>query len=157
MANYPMSTGRTNPLSGSSTLPRLLGYAGLIPFITFAIGCWYPLPYVTQPLEILIAYGAIILAFMGAIHWGVEMTSSKPPLSSAYWVSIIVALLAWVSLLLDPKSALMILLISFVLLLLFDYAVSETQHFPNWYIPMRIPLTLVVVACLIATLQSPLI
>jgi len=60
-------------LTGSETTAKALGYAGLIPFVVFSIGCWIPLPYVTNAPYILITYGAVILSFMGAVHWGVAM------------------------------------------------------------------------------------
>ena len=55
----------------------MLGYAGLIPFVVFSIGSWLPLPMISNAVFVLIAYAAMILAFMGAIHWGVAMANTE--------------------------------------------------------------------------------
>ena len=49
-----------------------LGYGGLLPFVALAgIGWWAP----GTPLwgTALLAYGAVILSFVGALHWGFAM------------------------------------------------------------------------------------
>ncbi len=143
-------------MPGNASTAKLLGYAGLIPFLTFSIGCWLPLPYVTDPLHVLIAYAAIILSFMGAIHWGAAMSSSGSKRSQYLVVSVIPALAAWISLLTPAIAALMILLFGFIALFLYDRAVQRSQAFPAWYIPMRKNLTIVVAFCLASALLSVL-
>ena len=68
------------------------------PFLTFSIGCWLPLPYVTDALSVLIAYAAVILSFMGAIHWGAAMSSTGNKRKQYFLVSVSPALVAWVAL-----------------------------------------------------------
>ena len=55
-------------------LALLLGYAGLVPFVSGALGIWVT-PEGWRPfvLEALLDYAAVILAFMGAIHWGLAI------------------------------------------------------------------------------------
>ncbi|MCX6023659.1 MAG: DUF3429 domain-containing protein, partial [Chloroflexi bacterium] len=50
----------------------LLGLAGLIPFLGGAAALWAMLPGVApeRGLQLIIAYGAIILSFLGGIRWG---------------------------------------------------------------------------------------
>lgn len=54
-----------------------LGYGGLLPFVALAgIGWWAPgTPLWGTPLwgTALLAYGAVILSFVGALHWGFAM------------------------------------------------------------------------------------
>ena len=59
-------------------LAILLGYAGLIPFISGAIGIWItPTAWRADVLTALLHYAAVILAFMGAIHWGLAMARER--------------------------------------------------------------------------------
>ena len=53
------------------TIVRTLGYAGLMPFIGLA----FMVQLADSPndliaLESLVAYGAVIVSFLGALHWG---------------------------------------------------------------------------------------
>ena len=53
-------------------LIRRLGYAGLIPFVFLALCLWLVgpelHPYVALSMQ---GYGAVIVSFLGGIHWGV--------------------------------------------------------------------------------------
>ncbi len=92
-----------------ATLPapaRLLGPAGLIPFaglaaLAFAGQAWAP--------AALAAYGATILAFLGAVHWGLALRA-PPAEHGAAWgrlgLGVVPALLGWVALLLPVAAGL---------------------------------------------------
>ena len=148
MASCRSSIGRTNRLSGNEATAKFLGYAGLIPFVVFSIGAWIPLPYVNNAVPILIAYAAVILSFMGAVHWGVALSRPDSDRSKYYIASVVPALAAWLALLLPAGYATVVLLTAFVVLLAYDSAVTKPQGFPGWYIPLRIRLTFVVALCL---------
>jgi len=141
-------------LTGSETTAKALGYAGLIPFVVFSIGCWIPLPYVTNAPYILITYGAVILSFMGAVHWGVAMANKDQQQGKFFISSVLPALIAWTALLLAQPLALVILLAGFIWLYTYDRSVEKAQALPGWYIPMRTRLTAVVVLCLASALLS---
>jgi len=141
-------------LPGNETTAKFLGYAGLVPFMAFSIGSWISLPYFSDAVQILIAYAAIILAFMGAIHWGQAMSRTSQQHGKYFYASVIPALTAWIALLLPETLALVVLVCGFIALYAYDRTVSISQAFPDWYIPMRKNLTLVVVLCLSAALLS---
>lgn len=141
-------------MPGNETTAKFLGYAGLVPFVTFSIGSWITLPYISDAVQILIAYAAIILSFMGAIHWGQAMSRASQQHSKYFIASVIPALTAWIALLLPDSLALIVLLCGFIALFTYDRAVKISQAFPDWYIPMRKTLTLVVVLCLSGALLS---
>jgi len=141
-------------LTGSETTAKALGYAGLIPFLVFSIGCWVPLPYVANAPFILTTYGAVILSFMGAVHWGVAMARQDQHRDNYFIASIIPALIAWAALLLTQAMALVILLVGFIGLYVYDRSVEKAQALPGWYIPMRTRLTAVVVLCLASAILS---
>ena len=141
-------------MTGSETTAKALGYAGLIPFLVFSIGCWVPLPYVANAPSILTTYGAVILSFMGAVHWGVAMARQDQHRDNYFIASIIPALIAWAALLLTQAMALVILLVGFIGLYVYDRSVEKAQALPGWYIPMRTRLTAVVVLCLASAILS---
>ena len=143
-------------MPGNEPTAKLLGYAGLIPFIIFSIGCWVPLPYVADPLSVLIAYAAIILSFMGAIHWGAAMPAPGKHSRQHLIVSVVPALAAWMALISSAKLALAIVLFGFIGLYLYDSAAEKSQGFPAWYMPMRKNLTIVVTVCLASAYLSVL-
>lgn len=102
---------------------NIIGYCGLIPFVGLSL--WYAMtksaPQADFVLSALLAYGAIILSFVGAIHWGRSLHEPHMVKSNLLQlVSIIPTLLGWVALLVPPKAGLMILIVSFLLIYLFD-------------------------------------
>ncbi|WP_062308857.1 DUF3429 domain-containing protein [Polynucleobacter sinensis] len=92
-----------NPLP---PLVRKLAYAGLIPFIGLALMVQLaPTPINYLSAESLAAYGAVITAFMGALHWGANLhTLGKAPPGDRWedrnaWIwGVIPALVAWIAL-----------------------------------------------------------
>jgi hypothetical protein len=135
-------------LPGNETTAKSLGYTGLIPFIVFSIGSWFQLPMISDSTYILTAYAAIILSFMGAIHWGIAMSSSEDQNGKYFIASVIPGLSAWLALLMPQRYAIILLMVGFIALIIYDWSVEKPQRLPGWYIPMRNRLTLVVVMCL---------
>ncbi len=141
-------------MPGNETIAKTLGYAGLIPFIIFSIGSWTGLPYITDSIPILIAYAAIIFSFMGAIYWGVVMSSKDEQGGKYFIASVLPALVGWLALLVPVLFALIFLLVGFILLFVYDRYVEKSLGLPNWYIPLRMRLTSIVTLCLTAALLS---
>jgi hypothetical protein len=72
----------------------LLGYAGLFPFLAGAVMLWLVGP--DQEgwwLRMLTGYAVVILAFMGAVHWGLAMAGSGAHAAGQYSFSVLPALL----------------------------------------------------------------
>ncbi|MFZ2288609.1 MAG: DUF3429 domain-containing protein [Halopseudomonas yangmingensis] len=135
--------------------PRLalvLSVAGLVPFVTGALGLWViPEGWRDRVMDELLAYAAVILAFMGAIHWGLAMraeeTSDKAPIQLG--LSVIPPLLGWLGLSLPIALALPVFFLAFLLLYVADrWAVSHGLA-PVWYPALRKPISLVVVSSLL--------
>src|SRR3990167_1949564 len=75
-----------------------LGYGGLIPFVALAAASVLAPDHRSLWSPALIAYGAVILSFVGALHWGIAMTAPQMPVRQRtihYVWSVIPALLAW--------------------------------------------------------------
>ena len=135
----------------------VLGAAGLIPFIAGAAYLLLgPLPMAQYVFNALIGYGAVILSFMGAIHWGLALRATADQAPGAWFaISVVPALLGWGAALLGlagaHRSALLILMIGFIGVLLLDRQAIRQGLAPAWYWRLRWPLTLVVLGCLAVT------
>ena len=128
---------------------RLLGYTGLVPFIALAgISAFGPLGWHTQALSALVAYGALILSFLGGITWGMAVRESQAD-QRLYLLSMIPFFMAWGAVLLPIWAGVWVLVIAFLVALGNDYTVSRLSSTPAWFFTMRSVLTTVVVACLI--------
>jgi hypothetical protein len=121
-----------------------LGYAGAIPFLAGATGVALAL----LPAGPLLAYGAVILAFMGGIHWGLGMPGALPD-GRRLGLSVVPALLGWAALLLGGRHGLLLLAVAFLGVLALDLAAARSGAAPAWYPSLRVPLTAVVVASLL--------
>ena len=139
----------------SSSMPTpaaVLGAAGALPFIGLAAAPYINLaPFGRPPLEVLGQYGAVILSFMGAVHWGLAMaeTGGRRDHAWQYVVGVLPAMVAWFSIAFLPLgAALGVMAFSFALLLLYDLRAIRLARAPVWYARLRWPLTLIVVPCL---------
>jgi len=171
MASCLSSTGKVSQLNGkdnssqahgsaaSTDIPiaRALGYAGLIPFIALSISSWLAPPVGPESTDLLVLYAAIILSFMGAIHWGAALVKHTQHNSAHYTASVIPALVAWLAALTAGPIAISMLLVSFIMLYRHDRRVNDQLGFADWYLPLRKQLTVVVSICLLATLAASLV
>jgi hypothetical protein len=130
-------------------LAKILGYAGLIPFLIFSLATWVSIPLTNNPHFVLSTYAAVILSFMGAIHWGVAISRDSNIAVSELGLSVLPALLAWLALLIPALFAYGLLILCFFVLYLVDRYASDKGLLPYWYLPMRLVLTSVVILCLI--------
>jgi len=130
-----------------------LGTGGLVPFVVVT-SALFALPDHTRPqlLFWLTAYAAVILSFVGAVHWGIAMvhTQMREPDRTLYmgW-SVVPALAAWVSLLLPPKTSLLLMAATFAVHFAADRQLAQRFTVPAWYLRLRASLTAVVVLCLL--------
>ncbi len=139
-----------------SKLPRgvaWLGYGGLLPFLFLAPASLLAGHHAPMLSDALFAYGAIILSFVGALHWGFAMTlsglSERQRTASFVW-SVIPALLAWPAILLTPPLSGLLLIPGFVAHYWQDRRLNATASLPAWYLPLRFRLTVVACLCLAA-------
>jgi hypothetical protein len=126
------------------TCPRRLGAAGVLPFLGLAILTWVPGSHHELAVQGLLAYGAVILSFVGALHWGVAMCAtpvSGPHQCRLYVGSVVPALLAWGALLLPPGWAVALLLIGLWAHYAQDRRIVRIRALPPWYLPLRLTLT----------------
>lgn len=133
-------------LRHGDTTARLLAGLGLIPFLAGGIGAWAMPASRPEVLLAVVAYGAVILSFIGAVHWGRVMTAPlADPLGSLWLVaSVTPALIGWGAVLLPPYLGVPVLVAGFVVVWDGDRRACRDGLVPSWYGPLRTRLTLVV-------------
>lgn len=129
-----------NPPTGIPPAARWLGFLGLLPFAAFGLAGLLPLaPFHAQAPSILLAYGAVILSFLGGVRWGLAIAT---PDAARLWAqlgfSVLPSLLAWAGLLLPIRAGLLLLAAGFALMLVADLRLAEA---PAWYRQLRRPLS----------------
>jgi len=138
-----------------ASLPRpvaWLGYGGLLPFLALAAAVLLRLEE-DLARAALVGYGAVILSFVGALHWGFAML--LPGLDEAertrlFAWSTVPALVAWPALLAPPPLAAFILMAGFVAHYLHDRRLARRADLPAWYLPLRLQLSSVACLSLVA-------
>ena len=123
-----------------------LGYAGLLPFVAGAVLVWLVRPEVHPYVALALSgYAAVILSFLGGIHWGRAMREPTPPLPWLVW-GVVPSLVAWLAMLMPANASLVV----FGLALLGCYAVDRRlypkQGVAHW-LTLRFRLSAVAAAC----------
>jgi Protein of unknown function (DUF3429) len=125
-----------------------LAYAGLIPFVGLTLLVQLaPTPLNYLSAESLAGYGAVITAFMGALHWGASLhTLGKTP-------SITPALVAWLALHIYIPVGLLILASTLIIQRNIDQSTYQyyfsDEAARNAFMMIRNRLTYIAAACLI--------
>jgi Protein of unknown function (DUF3429) len=91
------------------TLIHNLGYAGLIPLVGLALLIWLVAPDLQAWVALaLAAYAALIVSFLGGIHWGIGWSRlAQTPDSKTHFIwGVVPSLLAWPGLVMPPYAGL---------------------------------------------------
>ncbi len=135
-------------------LPKILGYLGLLPFVLPTFFLFYDYHHLDMWRHFLITYAAIILSFVGALHWSFAMLLHDLPQNKQRWSfiwSVIPSILAWIALSIPQFYSFFLLAAFFILNLIKDKALSKIVELPNWYISLRHNLTFVAASCLLVS------
>lgn len=124
--------------------------SGALPFIAAAIMAVFNFGDVRgiQADQIAVAYGAIILSFLGGIRWG-EAIAKGP--AATLFISVLPSLAGFAALLLNTFLGTIILIAGFTAQAVWDFVAPGTL--PNWFIRLRMVISAVVIACLMVTLN----
>lgn len=128
----------------------LLGIMGLIPFLGLALVTTSPDPArVALATKALVLYGALILTFIGGLHWGVLLGTPTHRLEKRgrlrYLWSVIPSLYAWAAAMSEARLGLALLALGLFVAYLVDVYLYREQGNLSWFIKLRTMLT--VVAC----------
>lgn len=131
-------------------LATILTYAGALPFI--ACIALRLLEFETiDTMAIITTYGAVILSFLCGIHWSVYLFCADTCPKNLFIRSSIIALLAWVSLLVKNNDLTFVIqIICFLYLLLLDYKLKNLEILEHWFYHLRRNVTCVVTSSLLS-------
>ncbi|MDA8051978.1 MAG: DUF3429 domain-containing protein [Rhodospirillales bacterium] len=143
-------------------LATLLGLAGLLPFLFCGFASLAQAA--TWALPALIGYGAVVLAFLGAVHWGLALAPQAPAAAAPPEVErarlllgVVPALIGWAALLVPRWAGLLVLIAGFVGVLVMEAAGHRRLLVPPGYMWLRWILSVAVVAILTTVLVLRLI
>lgn len=139
----------TDSISPRPRAVTWLGYGGLLPFVGTALTFFLDPHHGSVWLQMLLAYGAVILSFVGALHWAFAMVhpaATGPVASKLFIWSVVPSLLGWVALLVEPAAGIALLIAGFLTHCWQDVRLARILQLPSWYLPLRLQLT--GVACL---------
>lgn len=150
-------------------LARRLGYLGLLPFVFGALFVWLLAAQLGQNPELehpflfvvrgLTAYAALIVSFLGGLHWGMLMWQSGPGATEpslqqrALWVGISYSLLGLLGVVMPPHAGLALLGFVLIACYLIDRKLYPAMGTAGW-LTLRFRLTVVAsLSCFLGAAQ----
>ncbi len=136
-----------------------LGLGGLLPFVGCALATTVP-AYQGVAQTVMLAYAAVILSFLGAVHWGLVMSSDNPHRPGLRLVfGVVPSLIGWAALLVgqfgDMSLGLGLAAIGFVATIIVERDWNRAGLLPPGYLNLRMLLSVLVCASLlIASLRG---
>ena len=132
-----------------------LGLGGLAPFVGLALASWLAgADLAARLVTAQLGYGAVILSFVGALHWGAALAApavTPRAATIALGWSVVPSLAGWVALLVGARWGLLLLAGAFVVALAVDWVLYRRYEFAGWFLGLRALLTAVAVVSLLAT------
>lgn len=142
------------------TAAFILGLAGLVPFFAAA---FLALRYqgdilLVAPRQAGLAYGAIILSFLGGIRWGLALAPvARLERVRDLGASVLPALLGWACLLMPLTLGFGFLIAGFALQYAWDFESWRRGHLPGWFHSLRMILSVGAIASLFILALQPAI
>ena len=131
----------------------LLGMGGLVPFIGLSLMMTSLDEHIVkQSVQALVLYAAMILTFVGALHWGAMLSVPhiriEPVRLRMFW-SVMPQLYAWGVALMPAARALPLLALGLLVSWLVDLYFYRAQGNLGWFIKLRTVLTFVATVSLL--------
>jgi hypothetical protein len=143
--------------TGLPAYAALLGYGGLLPFVGCALGLLL-LPEAEMrdlAARVLVGYGAVILSFLGGVHWGLVLGKDSPRAPGVLTIGVLPSLAGWLTLLLPFEKAAAAQVAIFGAFWLYEHRVLGPEIVPPAYLALRRWLTLVAIGALGIALMAP--
>ncbi|TFK63352.1 hypothetical protein BDN72DRAFT_872325 [Pluteus cervinus] len=144
-------------LAASATTIYLARNAGLVASSASSLNIdpGVALTIFDQALNVQVTYGAVMLSFLGALHWGMEFAGYGGKKGYARLaLGAAPVLFAWPTLALQPMTALAAQWLGFTALWYADSKATMAGWTPKWYSQYRFYLSLLVGSCIIASLAG---
>ena len=146
-----------NMTDKSEKLFIIISILGLLPFIIGLLDLLINKNDLFFLVNLPKYYGSIIFAFLGAIYWGAMLNlppqtliPEKMKFFIVIW-SVVPSIMGITVLSIKSNFSLLMLSLGFLLCQLVDEIFNKYLSFPNWYLPLRRILTLIVVIILICS------
>ncbi|KAI9888279.1 MAG: hypothetical protein M1814_000769 [Vezdaea aestivalis] len=160
-----------------SSVPReayLIGLAGVLPYLATSASTFYlawdinyaflhgqgfllsgemaeKLLHLIEPIQV--GYGAVIISFLGAIHWGLEFAGYGGKQGyRRYAYGVVAPAVAWPTIFFPVEYALITQFLAFTILYSTDAGATKKGWAPHWYGMYRFVLTFVVGASIVLSL-----
>lgn len=132
----------------------ILGFAGLIPFVTPTLFMAVSKIYCPELAYAQLAYGASILSFLGGARWGFTLPESSP--AKPDWInlanSVVPSLLGWMTILMSDNITSAATMVIMGLGISLHYDLSLLPTYPSWFKALRAVLTTVAFLSLVGTI-----
>ncbi len=138
---------------GTSPLAEMVGYAGLLPFLAALLGVGLASDYAQRDFaqRLGLGYGAAILSFVGAVHWGLAVAGRWAWTPGTIAGSILPSVVATAAVLIGGQRGLALLAVGFGLFWVYEHR-RRGGELPAGYLALRRNLSLVVCALLALTM-----
>ena len=141
---------------GTKNIIYCLSYGGLLPFVICIVGIYFGSKELSSYSTIgFVSYGAVILSFVGAVHWGFLLKSDSIQRQGLLLsISVLPGLIGWLALISPLRAALLVLCIAYPLLFVYEKLSELNSLLPKWYMLMRFRLTIVVTLSMLIALSA---
>jgi hypothetical protein len=131
-----------------NTTVEIVSYAGLVPLVLCLLGVALLPDFGVRELaqRIAIAYGAVALAFVGAVHWGLALSGHLASSPVRIGASVLPAAVGAAASVLGGQRGLALLVVGFGVFWLYEHRNVGTE-LPAPYLSLRRNLSLV--ACML--------
>ena len=145
----------TGTLARTERVANRLGYLGVLPFAACVLvaALTSVQPWRGLASDLMVAYGGLILSFLGGIHWGRALLQETGDAPRILRWSVLPSLLGLGVLLLPAVAALALLILGFVVLYQCDVRAWRSQ---DWFTDLRGRMTGLVVMLLALMLMLEL-
>jgi hypothetical protein len=147
--NAPAPGHAAAPLPPPHPLALRLGYLGLLPFVVGALLIWLLTGYEPEAHAFaalgLSCYAAVIVSFLGGIHWGLAMRSEVLGAKPYVW-GLVASTLAWVAAVMPAYAGLVVHGVVLVLCYLVDRRFYPPLGAAAW-LTLRFRLSAVAALC----------
>lgn len=142
----------TDPQAQRASIPTLslvFGFGPMLPLAAAALGAWLlPPPWPLYAVNCAIVWGALVLSFIAGVRRGFGFGSERASTLAEIVVMLIYFVIAGVSLLVAPRSALALLTGGYALVGLLDHVGAKRGNVPLHFARLRPWQALIAVASL---------
>ncbi|MDR3498881.1 MAG: DUF3429 domain-containing protein [Parvibaculum sp.] len=154
-AEAPKAVKAARPQAPAAVL--VLSYARVVPFVATAliIALSSPSSAATSALAAEMAYGAVLLSFLGGARWGAAIrTGGEQIRFRPLALLLLPTLFSWCVIFMAPKVALAALMAGFLLLALAERLSARQDHGHEWRGGLEVALTILTEMALGASLAA---